>query len=96
MQRIVELIYAVPEMLVVLLIATALKPILTEYINSPGGGPLKSFANVLGPNLISMFIAFGLLYWVTMSLSLIHICNGQDQQCDQAEGVRNGTDCSRT
>lgn len=67
MQRIVELIYAVPEMLVVLLIATALKPILTEYINSPGGGPLKSFANVLGPNLISMFIAFGLLYWVTMS-----------------------------
>ena len=30
MQRIVELIYAVPEMLVVLLIATALKPILTE------------------------------------------------------------------
>ena len=41
MQRIVELIYAVPEMLVVLLIATALKPILTEYINSPGGGPLK-------------------------------------------------------
>ena len=33
MQRIVELIYAVPEMLVVLLIATAMKPILTEYVN---------------------------------------------------------------
>ena len=32
MQRIVELIYSVPEMLVVLLIATALKPILTEYV----------------------------------------------------------------
>ena len=32
MQRIVELIYAVPEMLVVLLIATALKPILTDYV----------------------------------------------------------------
>ncbi len=36
MQRIVELIYAVPEMLVVLLIATALKPILTDYVNSSG------------------------------------------------------------
>ena len=67
MQRIVELIYAVPEMLVVLLIATALKPILTDYVNSSGTSPMKSFVNVLGPNLISMFIAFGLLYWVTMS-----------------------------
>ena len=83
MQRIVELIYAVPEMLVVLLIATALKPILTEYINSPGGGPLKSFANVLGPNLISMFIAFGLLYWVTMS----RIIRGQILQLKQQEYV---------
>ena len=82
-QRIVELIYAVPEMLVVLLIATALKPILTEYINSPGGGPLKSFANVLGPNLISMFIAFGLLYWVTMS----RIIRGQVLQLKQQEYV---------
>ena len=83
MQRIVELIYAVPEMLVVLLIATALKPILTEYINSPGGGPLKSFVNVLGPNLISMFIAFGLLYWVTMS----RIIRGQVLQLKQQEYV---------
>ncbi|MGI5946684.1 MAG: ABC transporter permease [Lachnospiraceae bacterium] len=66
MQRIVELIYSVPEMLVVLLIATALKPILTEFVNS-GSGPLKSFVGVLGPNLISLFIAFGMLYWVTMS-----------------------------
>ncbi len=50
MQRIVELIYAVPEMLVVLLIATALKPILTDYVNSSGTSPMKSFVNVLGPN----------------------------------------------
>ena len=83
MQRIVELIYAVPEMLVVLLIATALKPILTDYINSPGGGPIKSFVNVLGPNLISMFIAFGLLYWVTMS----RIIRGQVLQLKQQEYV---------
>ena len=83
MQRIVELIYAVPEMLVVLLIATALKPILTEYVNSSGTGPMKTFVNVLGPNLISMFIAFGLLYWVTMS----RIIRGQVLQLKQQEYV---------
>ena len=83
MQRIVELIYAVPEMLVVLLIATALKPILTDYVNSSGPSPMKSFVNVLGPNLISMFIAFGLLYWVTMS----RIIRGQVLQLKQQEYV---------
>lgn len=83
MQRFVELIYSVPEMLVVLLIATAMKPILTEYVNSPGGGPLKSFVSVLGPNLISMFIAFGMLYWVTMS----RIIRGQVLQLKQQEYV---------
>ena len=83
MQRIVELIYAVPEMLVVLLIATALKPILTEYVNSAGTSPMKTFVNVLGPNLISMFIAFGLLYWVTMS----RIIRGQVLQLKQQEYV---------
>ncbi len=83
MQRIVELIYAVPEMLVVLLIATAMKPILTEYVNSGGGGPVKSFVSVLGPNLISLFIAFGMLYWVTMS----RIIRGQVLQLKQQEYV---------
>ena len=83
MQRIVELIYAVPEMLVVLLIATALKPILTDYVNSSGTSPMKSFVNVLGPNLISMFIAFALLYWVTMS----RIIRGQVLQLKQQEYV---------
>lgn len=82
MQRIVEVIYAVPEMLVVLLIATALKPILTDYINT-GSGPMKSFVSVLGPNLISMFIAFGMLYWVTMS----RIIRGQVLQLKQQEYV---------
>lgn len=82
MQRIVELIYSVPEMLVVLLIATALKPILTEFVNT-GGGPVRGFVNILGPNLISLFIAFGLLYWVTMS----RIIRGQVLQLKQQEYV---------
>ena len=82
MQRIVELIYSVPEMLVVLLIATALKPILTNFVNT-GSGPLKEFVNIMGPNLISMFIAFGMLYWVTMS----RIIRGQVLQLKQQEYV---------
>ena len=82
MQRIVELIYSVPEMLVVLLIATALKPILTNFVNT-GSGPMKEFVNTLVPNLISMFIAFGMLYWVTMS----RIIRGQILQLKQQEYV---------
>lgn len=82
MQRVVEVIYSVPEMLVVLLIATALKPILTEYINT-GKGPIKEIVSILGPNLISMFIAFGALYWVTMS----RIIRGQVLQLKQQEYV---------
>ena len=82
MQRIVELIYSVPEMLVVLLIATALKPILTNFVNT-GSGPMKEFVNTMGPNLISMFIAFGMLYWVTMS----RIIRGQVLQLKQQEYV---------
>ena len=84
MQRIVELIYAVPEMLVVLLIATALKPILTELCQLTGSGPHESpLSTYLGPNLISMFIAFGMLYWVTMS----RIIRGQVLQLKQQEYV---------
>ena len=82
MQRIVELIYSVPEMLVVLLIATALKPILTNFVNT-GSGPMKEFVNTMGPNLISMFIAFGMLSWVTMS----RIIRGQVLQLKQQEYV---------
>ena len=82
MQRIVELIYSLPEMLVVLLIATALKPILTNFVNT-GSGPMKEFVNTMGPNLISMFIAFGMLYWVTMS----RIIRGQVLQLKQQEYV---------
>ncbi|MDY3767225.1 MAG: ABC transporter permease [Lachnospiraceae bacterium] len=82
MQRIVEVIYSVPEMLIVLLIATALKPILTDFVNN-GSGPLKSFVATLGPNLISLFIAFGLLYWVTMS----RIIRGQVLQLKQSEYI---------
>jgi len=66
MMRIVELIYSVPDILVVLLLSTALKPALTEWFNTSTSQLAKALS-VLGPSLIAIFIAFGLLYWVGMA-----------------------------
>ena len=82
MQRIVEIIYSIPEMLIILLLSATLKPALETFQNS-GKGFLQSMVTLLGPNLISMFIAFGLLYWVTMS----RIIRGQILQLKQQEYV---------
>ena len=82
MQRIVEMIYSIPEMLIILLISATLSPALSEFQNS-GNGPLQHLVTILGPNLISMFIAFGALYWVTMS----RIIRGQILQLKQQEYV---------
>ena len=82
MQRIVEIIYTIPEVLIILLLGATLKPLFEEFQNS-GDGPLQELVTVLGPNLISIFIAFGLLYWVTMS----RIIRGQILQLKQQEYV---------
>lgn len=82
MQRIVEVIYSIPEMLIILLLSATLKPALESFQNS-GDGFLQHMVTLLGPNLISMFIAFGLLYWVTMS----RIIRGQILQLKQQEYV---------
>ena len=67
---------------VILLLGATLKPIFEEFQNS-GDGPLQRLVTVLGPNLISIFIAFGMLYWVTMS----RIIRGQILQLKQQEYV---------
>ena len=82
MMRIVELIYSTPEVLVVLLLSTALKPSLMAFQNS-GGGALQKLVGLMGPNLISLFVAFGLLYWVTMA----RIIRGQILQLKEQEFV---------
>lgn len=66
MQRVVDVIYALPEVLVIMLLAATLKPTMQAFMSS-GNGPLQSLVTVLGPNIISMFIAFASLYWVGMS-----------------------------
>ena len=58
--RIVDIIYSLPDMLMVILLSTVLKEALAPVIE---GTVLMK----LGTNMISLFIVFGLLYWVSMS-----------------------------
>ncbi|MGI5978388.1 MAG: ABC transporter permease [Oscillospiraceae bacterium] len=82
MMRIAELIYSIPEILLVLLISVTLQPALIAFKDS-GNGFWHNLVGVMGPNLISMFIAFGLLYWVTMA----RIIRGQILQLKEQEFV---------
>lgn len=59
MMRIVDIIYSLPDMLVIILLAT----VLNEILSFKSGSVLAK----LGTNMVSMFIVFGLLYWVGMA-----------------------------
>ena len=83
MQRIVEVIYSIPEVLVILLISMVMNETLKGFVNENRGNVLAELVNLLGSNLIGMFIAFGLLYWVTMS----RIIRGQIIQLKEQEYV---------
>lgn len=82
MQRIVEVIQSVPEVLVILLISVVLKERFNATL-STAGGLVGLLFNTVGTNVIAMFIAFGALYWVTMS----RIIRGQILQLKQQEYV---------
>ena len=56
--RIVDVIYSLPDMLVIILLSVVFK----ETINLDG-----TVLQDIGGNIISMLIVFGLLYWVSMS-----------------------------
>ena len=58
--RIVDIIYSLPDMLMVILLASVMKLVLGPVID---GTMLAD----LGSNMISLFIVFALLYWVSMS-----------------------------
>jgi len=60
MMRIVDIIYSLPEMLIIILLSVVLKETLTEKL-------VGTVFSKLGANMISMFIVFGLLYWVSMA-----------------------------
>lgn len=63
MMRIVDIIYTVPDILLIVLLSFALKAPLAALVNVPGFGWVKT----VGENLISIFVVFALLYWVGMA-----------------------------
>ena len=59
MMRIVDIIYSLPDMLMIILLSV----VLNEVLKFKSG----SFLAKLGTNMVSLFIVFGLLYWVGMA-----------------------------
>jgi oligopeptide transport system permease protein len=59
MMRIVDVIYSLPDVLIVILLSVAIKDMISESKND--------LVVRLGPGMISIFIVFGLLYWVGMA-----------------------------
>lgn len=59
MMRIVDVIYSLPDMLLVILLSVVLGSIFPKNVSGILGK--------LGPNMLSIFIVFGLLYWVSMA-----------------------------
>ena len=60
MMRIVDIIYSLPDMLLIILLSVVLRESLAPLIE--GTAVAK-----LGTNMLSLFIVFGLLYWVSMA-----------------------------
>ncbi len=58
--RLVDIIYSLPDMLMVILLASVLRLTLAPVL---AGTSLER----IGTNIISLFIVFGVLYWVSMS-----------------------------
>ena len=59
MMRIVDIIYALPDVLIVILLSVAIKDIV--------GASKNALIMKLGAGMVSIFIVFGLLYWVGMA-----------------------------
>lgn len=60
MMRIVDIIYSLPDMLMVILLSVIMKETLTPLIQN-------TVLAGLGVNMISLFLVFALLYWVSMA-----------------------------
>lgn len=63
MMRLVDIIYTVPDILIIILISFAIKEPMKSLAAQPGFHWIQS----VGVNLISIFLIFALLYWVGMA-----------------------------
>ncbi len=79
MMRIVDILYTIPDVLIIILLAQVLKFPLQNLSEVPGFG----WITALGPNMVSMFLVFALLYWVGMA----RIVRGQIMVLKQNEYV---------
>ena len=86
MMRIVELIYSIPEVLIVLLLQVVLKDPLQAWFDAGTSAFARSMSD-LGSGIVSIFITFALLYWVTMA----RIVRGQVLQLKAQEYVTAAT-----
>lgn len=82
MMRIVDIIYSVPEVLVVLLLQVVMKEPLQSWFDSSSVEFVKSLGK-LGVGIVSILITFAMLYWVGMA----RIIRGQVLQLKQQEYV---------
>ncbi len=86
MMRIVDIIYSVPDVLIVLLLQVVLKNPLQSWLDASSSSFARLMSN-LGVGIISIFITFACLYWVGMS----RIVRGQVLQLKQQEFVTAAT-----
>lgn len=63
MMRIADIVYTVPDILLIVLISFAISEPMTSLAQKPG----FHWIQVIGVNLISIFLVFALLYWVSMA-----------------------------
>ena len=82
MMRLVELIYSIPEVLIVLLLQVVLKDPLQQWFDAGESALARSMSD-LGTGIVSILITFGLLYWVTMA----RIVRGQVLQLRKQEYI---------
>ena len=63
MMRIVDIIYTIPDVLLIVLISIAIR----SPLETLAANPAMRWLSTVGPNLVSIFIVFALLYWVGMA-----------------------------
>ncbi|MDF2587957.1 MAG: transporter permease subunit [Anaerocolumna sp.] len=84
MMRIVEIIYSLPDILIIILLQIIISDPLQKAFDK---GSLFGGLQKLGPGIVAIFIVYGLLYWVGMS----RIVRGQVLQLKQMEYVNAAT-----
>jgi len=63
MMRFADIVYTIPDILLIVLISFAIKAPINDLSARPG----FQWMNLVGSNLISIFLVFALLYWVGMA-----------------------------